>query len=367
MRAGLREGVLFRSSEALQAANTVDVVAFDKTGTLSCGSFSLSRSEILVEGVEDLIADLTSSNGHPISKAILAHVTSLVSLSKRTSSTEAAASPNGIISLPGMGVKATLSGYPLLGGSPRFTGVANLPLIQELTSLGLTLFTVTLGGELVAAFGLADVARPESAGLVADLIARGKRVVILSGENVGAVERFARSIELPIEDVRASCSPADKATFIADLQKEGHRVAFVGDGTNDGPALAQANLSLSIGSGSEVAIAASGAVIFGTNLRRSGVGALDLAAHARQHIIASLAWCGIYFVFAILLASGAFVKFRIEPQWAGLGELVSVLPVVAIGLGLDLRWKWRSKRAEVGSRWGRGRVVDSSAFFQVCR
>lgn len=333
MRAGLREGILFRSSEALQVANSVDVVAFDKTGTLSCGSFSLSRSDIVVQGVEGLVADLTSSNGHPISKAIFAYVTPLATASAPRPT------PTGIVSLPGMGMKTVVAGYPLLGGNPRFTGVSNLPYIQELVSLGLTLFTVTLGGELLAVFGLADVARPESATLVADLTARGKRVVILSGDNAGAVERFARSINLPILDVRAACSPADKAEFIASLQKEGRRVAFVGDGTNDGPALAQANLSLSIGSGSVVAIAASSAVVLGTDLRRSVVGALDLATHARQHTVAALAWCCLYFVFAILLASGAFVRFRIEPQWAGLGELVSVLPVVAIGLGLDVRWR----------------------------
>lgn len=331
MRSGLREGVLFRNSEALQTANSVDVVAFDKTGTLSQGMFTLSRSEILVKGVEVLVADLTSSNGHPISKAILAHVESF----KRPSKTS-----NGIVSIPGKGIKTVVAGFPLLGGSPRFTGVADLPQVRELLSQGLTLFTVTLGGELIATYGLADIPRPESAALVADLVARKKRVVILSGDNVGAVERFARSINIPVEDVRAACSPADKASFIADLQKEGHRVAMIGDGTNDSPSLAQANLSLSIGSGSEVAVAASSAVILGTaDLRRSVVGALDLALHSRQHIVLGLAWCLVYFLFAILLASGSFVKWSIEPQWAGLGELISVMPVVFIGLGLDARWR----------------------------
>lgn len=338
MRAGLREGVLFRSSEALQSASSVDVVAFDKTGTLSRGSFSLSRSDILVRGVEGLVADLTSTNGHPISKAVHAHVEPLANAKT------ARPAPSGIVSLPGMGVKAVLAGYPLLGGAPKFTGAVDLPHVRELTALGLTLFVVTLGGELVAAFGLADVARPESSALVADLVRRGKQVVVLSGDNAGAVERFARSIGLPPTDARASCSPADKADFIASLQQQGRRVAFVGDGTNDGPALAQADLSLSIGSGSDVAVAASSAVILGSDLRRSVVGALDLATHARWQIAAALGWCALYFAFAILLASGAFVRFRIEPQWAGLGELVSVLPVVAVGLGLDVHWRWRSAR-----------------------
>ena len=339
MRAGLREGVIFRSSNALQAAQGIAVVAFDKTGTLSCGRLSLSEADITLPGAERLIGSMTASSGHPISKAVAVHVAGLCTQ----------ADPNplatvGFVSLPGSGVKGVVAGYPFLGGNARFTGAAEASHVQHLSERGLTLFTVTLGGELLAAFGLADVARPEAAGLVADLTARGKRVVLLSGDHAGAVERFARSINLPLDDVRSACSPEDKANFLVGLQQGGRKVAYVGDGGNDGPALAQADLSFSIGSASDVAVAASSAVIVGSDLQRSVVGALDLATCARQHIFASLAWCSVYFVFAILLASGAFVRFRIEPQWAGLGELVSVLPVVAIGFGLDLRWRWLGRR-----------------------
>jgi P-type E1-E2 ATPase len=339
MRAGLREGVLFRSSSALQAAQDVDVVAFDKTGTLSSGRLSLAHAEIVVQGAEALIVSMTASSGHPISKTIAAHVATLC-----TEIEAGTRATSGFVSLPGSGVKAVVAGYPFLGGNARFTGATGAIRVQDLTERGLTLFTVTLGGELLATFGLADTARPEAAGLVAGLIARGKRVALLSGDHANAVERFARSIDLPLEDVRSACSPEDKAVFIAALQQSGHKVAAVGDGTNDGPALAQADLSLSVGSASDVAVAASSAVILGSDLRRSVFGALDLATHARQHMVASLAWCVVYFVAAILLASGAFVRFRIEPQWAGLGELVSILPVVAISLGLDLRWRWLRRR-----------------------
>lgn len=333
MRVGLQEGVLFRSSEALQTAGSVDVVAFDKTGTLSQGLFSLVKGDFLVGEVEGLVGWLVASSNHPISKAIAAHIQSL----KHSSPTPDSATA---VSVPGKGIKATVAGFPLLGGSPAFTDTLDAAPVQELLSRGLTLFSVTLGGELLAVFGLADVARPESAALVRDLVARNKRVVILSGDNFPAVQRLARSIHVKDEDIRASCSPADKAAFIADLQRLGKCVSFCGDGTNDAPALAQADLSLSIGSGSDVAVAASSAILTGTaDLRRGVTGALDLAVQARQHIFVALAWCCVYFLFAILLASGAFVKWSIQPQWAGLGEVVSVVPVVVVGFGLKMRWR----------------------------
>lgn len=334
MRAGLREGILFRSSEALQAASSIDTVAFDKTGTLSSATFSLAQSVILFKGVEGLIATLTASSGHPVSKAVLAHLRSTIPSPEDASSSQAE-----IVSLPGQGIKGTIGGYSLLGGHPRFTGSSEVPAVKALLDLGLTLFTVTLGGQLVAAYGLTDTPRPESAALLQDLKAAGMKVVMLSGDNAGAVERFAASINLPMEDVLAGCTPADKSRYIARLQQEGHCVAFVGDGTNDGPALAQSDVSFSIGSGSDVAVAASGIVVIGSNLQRSITSAFRLAKHARQHMVASLSWCAFYFIFAILLASGAAVKFRLEPQWAGLGELVSVLPVIASGFGLNLRWR----------------------------
>ncbi|KAJ6561264.1 E1-E2 ATPase-domain-containing protein [Mycena sp. CBHHK59/15] len=342
MRAGIREGVLFRSSEALQMAHNADVIVFDKTGTLSQGVFSVERVELLILGVNKIILPLTSTNDHPISKAVLAYVSSLLPDSR--TAIISSRGPEEILSLPGMGVKASLAGYPLLGGSPNFTGTSEHALVQELTSLGLTLFTVSLAGELVAAFGLADVARPESAGLVAELFARGKRVVVLSGDNAGAVTRLTRSIKiLDAKDVHASCSPVAKAAFIADLQRHGRRVCFIGDGTNDGPALAQADVSLCVTSGSDVAIAASGALVSGANLRRSVLGALDLAAHAHQHTMAALVWCIGYNVVALLFAGGSFVRVRIEPRWAGLGELVSLIPVIVVAFALDLRWRWRRR------------------------
>ncbi|KAJ7736303.1 E1-E2 ATPase-domain-containing protein [Mycena metata] len=336
LRAGRREGVLFRSSEALQKANDVDVVVFDKTGTLSRGLFSLERKELLAPGVDKIIYPLISTNQHPISKAVLAHVAADVSRPPDSS-----AQSQGIISLPGMGVKSTLAGYPLLGGNPKFTGAAQHPFVQEFTARGLTLFTVTLAGELVAAFGLADMPRTDAPALLEALAVRGKRVFVLSGDNAGAVARFAAMLPIEPGDARAACTPADKAEFVKALQARGQRVCFVGDGTNDAPALAQADVALCITSGADVAVAAAGALVAGESMKRGVLAALDVARHAQQQMVVALGWCILYNAAALLFAGGVFVRVRIEPQWAGLGELVSLVPVLIIGLALDLRWRWR--------------------------
>ncbi|KAJ7265471.1 E1-E2 ATPase-domain-containing protein [Mycena haematopus] len=335
LRAGRREGVLFRSSEALQRAQNVDVVVFDKTGTLSRGVFSLERKELFVHGVDEIIHPLISTNEHPISKAVLTHVSAHLRHPLGQS-----AQAQGIISLPGKGVKAMLAGYPLLGGNPKFTGAVQHPVVQEFTACGLTLFTVTLAGELVAAFGLADTPRDDAPALLEALAARGKRVFVLSGDNAGAVARFTTSLPIEPGDAQAACTPAGKAEFVKALQARGQRVCFVGDGTNDAPALAQADVSLCVVAGADVAVAAAGALVAGESMKHGVLAALDIAKDAQHHMVVALGWCVLYNAAALLFAGGVFLRVRIEPQWAGLGELVSLVPVLVVGLALDLRWRF---------------------------
>ncbi|KAJ6492373.1 HAD-like domain-containing protein [Mycena vulgaris] len=317
LRAGRREGMLFRSSEALQRAHNVDVVVLDKTGTLSSGLYSLERKELLAPG------------------AVLAHVFAHINRPP-----DSGAQSHGIISFPGMGVKSTLAGYPLLGGNQKFTGAAQHPFIQEFTAGGLTLSTVTLAGELVAAFGLADMPRADAPALLEALALRGKRVFVLSGDNAGAVARFAATLPIEPGDAQAACTPAGKAELVTALQARGRRVCFVGDGTNDAPALAQADVALCITTGADVAVAAAGALV-GENMKLGVLAALDVARHAQQHIVVALGWCVLYNAAALLFAGGIFVRVRIEPRWAGPGELVSLVLGLVVGFALDLRWRWR--------------------------
>jgi cation transport ATPase len=340
IRIGIHEGVLFRSAEALQRLD-IDVVAFDKTGTLTQGNFMIERSDILVKGAEQMILALVKDNVHPISRGVYRHLSTLVSAPTE----QHGGTVTDIVSLPGKGIKASVCGFPLLGGSPSFTGACSHPLTSELQSSGLSLFSVTLAGQPIAFFGLSDTPRPGASALVAELARRGKDVMILSGDTPSAVQHLANVIDIPQRDVYAAHTPEEKDAAIAALQAKGKRVCFIGDGTNDGPALSRADISLAMAAGSDVALTAAGGVLLGSDLRRGVLAFMDIATAARMHAQLALAWCVLYNIFAILLASGALVKVRIEPRWAGIGEVVSVVPVVAIAFALDLHWRWRRLRS----------------------
>jgi P-type E1-E2 ATPase len=186
--------------------------------------------------------------------------------------------------------------------------------------------------------------RPGAGGLVVELNRRGKDVMIRSGDTPSAVHHLANVIDVPEQDVYAAHTPEEKDVAIAALQAKGKRVCFIGDGTNDGPALSRADISLAMAAGSDVALTAAGGVLLGSDLCRGVLAFMEIANAARMHAQLALAWCVLYNIFAILLASGALVKVRIEPRWAGIGEVVSVVPVIVIAFGLDVRWMWRRLR-----------------------
>lgn len=338
IRIGIREGVLFRSADALQGAHNIDVVAFDKTGTLTQGNFTMERAEILVEGTEQIVHALVKDNKHPISQGVYRYLSARLPVSPARQ--QQGGTVTDIVSLPGKGIKASVCGFPLLGGSPSFTGACSHPLSSDLQASGLTLFSVTLAGQVIAFFGLADTPRPGAHTLVAELTRRGKDVIILSGDTPSAVQHLATTLNINPENAYAAYTPADKDVAIASLQAKGRRVAFIGDGTNDGPALSRADVALAMAAGSDVALTAAGGVLLGSDLCRGVLALLDIATVTRAHARWALAWCVLYNVLAVLLASGVLVKVRVEPRWAGIGEVVSIVPVVAIAFGLDARWVW---------------------------
>jgi P-type E1-E2 ATPase len=206
---------------------------------------------------------------------------------------------------------------------------------------GYTMFHVTLGDNLIAYFALQDRPRPESFDLVRELQDMGKEVLILSGDLPGPVQELAGRLGIALDKALAQQSPEQKLAVIRRLQQEGKRVCYTGDGSNDSPALAQADAAFAISGGTEAAKGAAGAVIFAKDIRTGILSALRLARLNKLHVTAGLAWSIIYNIFALLLASGAFVKVRIAPAYAGLGEVASVLPVVAIAFGVHLTWKYK--------------------------
>jgi P-type E1-E2 ATPase len=329
MKIGLSEGILFRSGEALHRCRGVTLFAFDKTGTLSKGDFRVREESLHISGARRLAAALTRDNAHPIAKGVAMATSDATSIDLEDKT-----------SIPGNGIEASYQGFSVRGGSASFCGFSDHEAVLKYINAGLSVFVIAIGKRLGAVYGLMDEPRQESAALISEFHRRGMKTAIISGDNDGAVKKFASLIDISstTTDVWSSCTPDSKARIVQDYQSKGNKVCFVGDGVNDSIAFASADVSFSLVSGSEIAIASSDVLLLGPDIRHSIFQALAIARMTYRHSVMALLWCSLYAVTAILLASGILVDFHIEPRWAGLGEVVSVLPVVLIGLSMFLLW-----------------------------
>lgn len=333
-------GVIFKSADAIEVAYKTAHVVFDKTGTLTQGKLTIVREEYLSNGpssTKSLLLGLVGGIKHPVSSAVAAH------LKANGVSASAVSDPK---SLTGKGVEGIFSGHTLRAGNSRWLGLSSDPRIQSILSQGFTAFCFTVDGSLAAVFGLEDSLRPDALFTVSRLHESGISVHVLSGDDDGAVQAVASQLSILDTNIRSRCTPADKQTYIQRLlstpvssssTKKAKKpiVMFCGDGTNDAVALAQATIGVHMNEGTDVAQSAADVVL----MRPSLVGILIAIAVSKKsiHRIAfNFGWSFVYNLFAILLGSGAFVNARIPPEFAGLGELVSVLPVVAAAV--MLRW-----------------------------
>jgi len=337
----MREGVIFRSADAIRRVTKVNSWAFDKTGTLSQSRLAVVATDDADSNIGRIMAHyLCHSTKHPVGAAIHDYL--------QSSHCGPVELESALSTIPGAGTESSALGYTLRGGSPAFTDTIDHPRVAALLKQGLSVFVVTLGTQLVAVYGLLDQERQGAKELVDELVSSCNRVVLISGDNPGAVHRFAAGLSLSPENVHAGCSPSAKGELVKRLCEE-NRLAFVGDGINDSIALASADVAISLGSGTEAAVSLAQIVLLGQDIHRGIRSTLDIAGISNWHVIASLTWCGIYFVFAILLAGGAFVNFRIPPSYAGLGELVSIAPVLVIAADVfvfrkaQLAWRGQTR------------------------
>ncbi|XXG98119.1 hypothetical protein Hte_004439 [Hypoxylon texense] len=339
------KGLIFKASEAVEVAHKTSHVVFDKTGTLTEGKLSVATEEYPLgnnEAITPKILGLLADVNHPVSLAVTAH------LKDRA---VRAAKVDEVKSLPGKGVQGYVDGLLVKAGNSRWLGVASNPRVRAVLSQGHTAFCVTVGPELQAVYGLADTIRADAASTVAELQKRNIAVSMLSGDDDGAVRAVASAVGIPPENTKSRCSPSDKRAYIQELlaanqsgtdgQKKQPVVVFVGDGTNDAVALAQATIGVHVNSGTDVAQSAADVVLMRPSL--AGLLAMmDVSRAAVRRVAFNFGWSAVYNVFAVLLAAGAFVPAgkggdaRIPPEFAGLGELVSVLPVVVVAV--SLRW-----------------------------
>ncbi|OJD40619.1 cu2+-exporting atpase [Diplodia corticola] len=346
------KGVVVKNAETLEIARKTSHIVFDKTGTLTQGKLSVT-SEVYPDGPSDpalaLLLGLVRGSKHPVSVAVAAHL---------ESKGITAATVNDIQSLPGKGVEATIPAssasnpttapLTLRAGNTRWLDVESHPSVSPLLAPGSpsTTFVFTTNARLTAVFALTDTLRPDASPVLARLRALNIAISLVSGDDDGPVHTVANALAIPPSNVRARASPSDKQAYVQSISAHNADtvVAFVGDGTNDSPALASASIGIHVGgggtdgtgTGTDVAAAAADAVLTGGSLR--GVPTLLAISRATfSRIVLNFAWSGVYNVFAVLLAAGAFPGgVRIPPEYAGLGEVVSVVPVVLVAVGL--RW-----------------------------
>lgn len=243
-------------------------------------------------------------------------------------------------SLTGKGVETTFGGRKLRAGNSRWLNLSDNEVVQPMLAQGYTVFCFTIDNTLQAVYGLEDELRPDAVGTIKTLQRRGVSVHVVSGDDDGAVQSLASKLSIPGDNVRSRSSPADKKDYIQTLLSTGIDrkkpiVVFCGDGTNDAVALAQATIGVHMNEGTDVAQSAADVVLMRPSL--AGIPTMmDASRKSVNRIKFNFIWSFVYNTFAVLLAAGAFVNARIPPEFAGLGELVSVLPVIAAAL--LLRW-----------------------------
>ena len=332
-------GVIFKSADAIEIAYKTAHVVFDKTGTLTQGKLTIAREEYpsAFPSTKALLLGLIGSSKHPVSVAVATHL--------KTNGVTATpvSDPKNIV---GKGVEGAFAGRTLRAGNSRWLGFSDDPLVQSILSQGYTAFCFTMDGSLAAVFGLEDSLREDTLSTITKLQQNRITVHVLSGDDDGAVRAVASQLQIPDSNVRSRCTPVDKQAYIKDLlappdprrskkKAKGPVVMFCGDGTNDAVALAQATIGVHMNEGTDVAKSAADVVLMRPSL--SGILiAITVSRKSIHRIAFNFGWSFVYNVFAILLAAGAFVHARIPPEFAGLGELVSVCPVVAAGV--LLRW-----------------------------
>jgi Cu+-exporting ATPase len=331
--AGARRGVVFRGAEALEAAGRVDVVAFDKTGTLTEGRPRVAEV-VAVGDAGNLLfvaASLEAKSEHPLAAAV------------RAEARERGVAPVNVAdfqSVAGRGVRGKVAGGAALAGSVQFLadeGVDVAPLTdgaRRAAERGAGVVAVARLGRALGLFIVEDKLRPDARAAVDRLRSMGLRVALLTGDGDAPARAIAR--EAGVDDVRAALSPSDKRREVASLKAGGARVAMVGDGVNDAPALAAADVGIAVGTGTGVAIEAAHVTLLSGDVARVA-DAVAIGRRALSTIRWNLFWAFFYNVAAIPLAAGVFAfatSFEVTPTIAAAAMAMSSVTVVGNSLRL---------------------------------
>ena len=333
---GAQLGVLIKNGEALQRAETIETVIFDKTGTLTSGKPSVTDYIPLAskqDGFEaiSLAASVEQSSEHPLAEAIVAYA---------KSKGAALVQPESFTMLSGAGISADVSGHEVLVGNRRILEAHDIHIPEEIgsgqtySSAGKTVLYVAVDQKLSGLIAIADQLKPEAPGCVLRLKGMKLEVAMLTGDHPVTAEAIAR--QAGIEKIFAQVLPDEKRGKVEEVQKRGRRVAMVGDGINDAPALAQADIGIAMGSGTDIAIESGDIVIMNSNLD-GVITALALSRAVMRNIRQNLFWAFAYNVVGIPVAAGLLHIFGgpvLNPMLAGGAMALSSVSVVGNALRL---------------------------------
>lgn len=338
---GAQSGVLIKHAEVLERFENVDTVVVDKTGTLTEGRPEVSKTQVFdtqrhsdrdERSVLTMAAAVESHSEHPLARAVLRYARQMELPTLETTHFE---------SITGQGVKATVNGLEVLIGTPDFLANRKTNGIEEaieqsktLTQSGTTVVFVAIDGNVAATLSISDPIKKSTPAAVATLRQLGMKIVMLSGDAEATVAAVAE--ELGIESYHGNCSPKDKHTFVKLLKEQGHTVAVAGDGINDAPALAEADVGIAMGTGTGVAIESSGVTLVGGDLRGIAAAA-KLSRRTMMNIRQNLFFAFFYNALGIPIAAGVLFPLLgvlLSPMIAAAAMSLSSVSVIANSLRL---------------------------------
>jgi len=333
---GAQNGLLVKDRLALERARDLHIVIFDKTGTLTRGAPALSGVAAAAGTTEEellgLAAAVEADSEHPIARAIVTGAKRPGVVSGSTTAFEA---------LPGRGARAVVNGRATAVGGPLLLADSKAVVPAEVeakaqawTSEGRTVLYVLVDNRVIGALAVEDEIRPESAEAVELLHKMGVRVAMITGDSQAVADSVAS--RLGIDEVAAQVLPADKASAVQRFQTGAKRVAMVGDGVNDAPALATANVGIAIGAGTDVAVESAGIVLVRSD-PRDVVGAIQLSRATYRKMIQNLVWATSYNLVAIPVAAGLFVRWGIDLPMSVGAIAMSMSTIIVAGNAQLLR------------------------------
>lgn len=333
---GAKHNVLIKDAATLENASRINVIVIDKTGTLTEGKPNVTDVVVFngfsKQTVFDYEAAIESGSNHPIAKAIF---------DEAVRQNAARLNLDRFDSVPGLGVKAEINGKKVLAGKERLlqeNGIDTSPArdsIQGFSSAGKTMSLIAIDGKLAGVIAAADTIKPNAKAAVREIKKAGIEVAMITGDNAKVADVVAR--ELGIDIIFADVLPAEKATYVKKLQSQGKFVAMVGDGINDAPALAQADIGIAIGAGTDVAIETGNIVLMKSD-PYDIVAALRLSKATVMKMKQNLFWAAIYNVLAIPVAAGVFYNslgWSLRPEVAAL--LMSASSIIVAMNAISLK------------------------------